>query len=122
MTSSQKLHRQKHLQKLQKPNMKTKTKFAGRQSAASLPPPIPQALLDIIVRCLVPDRNQRFQAILLVLHFRRRFHLEFIHRRHIPSHVVALNVRQDLAFVLTLLRRLFFMSTSIVYPRSLSLR
>lgn len=88
MTTSQKLHRQKHLQKQQKPSMVAKTKHAGRPSTASLPPPIPQALLDIIVRCLVPDREQRFQ---------------------------------DLAFVLTLLRRLFFMSTSIVYPRLLSL-
>jgi hypothetical protein len=61
MTAAQKQHRQKILQRHQK---KVGTFKPGRKSNPScLPPPIPQALLDIIVRCLVPDRSQRFQVI-----------------------------------------------------------
>jgi hypothetical protein len=60
MTTAQKQQRHKMLQKHQK-------KLSVSKSSTrplSLPPSIPQALLDIIVRCLVPDRKQRFQVLM----------------------------------------------------------
>jgi hypothetical protein len=64
MTTSQKQLRLKQQQRQQRVNAVTYAKKSGaRHAPLLLPPPIPQALLDIIVRCLAPDRNQRFQVI-----------------------------------------------------------
>ena len=66
MTTSQKQLRLKQQQRQQRVTAVTYAKKSGaRHAPLLLPPPIPQALLDIIVRCLAPDRNQRFQVIIM---------------------------------------------------------
>jgi hypothetical protein len=130
MTTSQKQLRLKQQQRQQRVNAVKYAKQSGARNAPLLlPPPIPQALLDIIVRCLAPDRNQRFQVMIMAALMVVLMLLLLLlmgadcppvgpSRLQLLPHVQV----QDLAFVLSLLRRLFYMSSSVVYPRLMSLR
>jgi hypothetical protein len=53
---------QRHAQRQQQHAPFLNRKPGGRASAVLLPPPMPQALLDIVVRCLAAECGDRFKV------------------------------------------------------------